>query len=59
MVTSSKGSVHTLPHSVPPDPVADHRQPMPSPETPGHSQASLVSLLWGHCSFHFMHRWAR
>ena len=28
-----------------------HHQPMPPPETPGHSWASLVSLLWGNCSF--------
>ena len=37
-----------------PDPVADHRQPMPSPETPGHSQASLSQSLVGSLllSFH-------
>ena len=34
-----------------PDPAAGHHQPMPAPETPGHSQASLVSLLGGHYSF--------
>ena len=28
-----------------------HHQPMPPPETPGHSWASLVSLLWANCSF--------
>ena len=31
-----------------PNPAAGHHQPTPLPETPGHSQASL---LWGHCSF--------
>ena len=30
-----------------PDAAAGHRQPMPPPKTPGHSQASLVSLSWG------------
>ena len=34
-----------------PDTVASHCLPTPPPETLGHSQASLVSLLWGHCSF--------
>ena len=34
-----------------PDPAAGHHQPSPPPGTPGHSQASWVSLLWGHCSF--------
>ena len=34
-----------------PNPAAGHCQPTPPPETPGHSRASLVSLLWGHCSF--------
>ena len=34
-----------------PDPAADHCQPTPPPETPGHSQASLARLLCGHCSF--------
>ena len=30
-----------------PDPAAGHRRPTPSPETPGHSQASLgQSLVW-------------
>ena len=32
-------------HSVP-DPVAGHCRPMPLPETPGHSQASLGQSLW-------------
>ena len=31
-----------------PNPVTGHHRPTPSPETPGHPQASL---LWGHCSF--------
>ena len=30
---------------------AGHCQPMPLQETPGHSQASWVSLLWRPCSF--------
>ena len=30
-----------------PDPITGHRQPMPLPETPGHSQASLGQSLWG------------
>ena len=34
-----------------PSPAAGHRQPTPPPETPRHSQTSLGSLLWGHCSF--------
>ena len=31
-----------------PDPIAGHCRPTPLPETPGHSQASL---LWGLCLF--------
>ena len=34
-----------------PNPAAGHHQPTPPPGTPGHSQASWVSLLRGHCSF--------
>ena len=34
-----------------PNPTAGHCQPTPPLETPGHSQASWLSLLWGHCSF--------
>ena len=34
-----------------PNPAAGHHWPTPSPETPGHSQASLGQSLWGHCSF--------
>ena len=30
-----------------PDPAAGHRQPMPLPESPGHSQASLGQSLVG------------
>ena len=30
-----------------PDPAAGHRRPTPSPETPGHSQASLGQSLVG------------
>ena len=45
-----RSSAHTATLSAP-DPAAGHHRPMPPPETPGHSQASLVSLLGGHCSF--------
>ena len=34
-----------------PDPEVGHHQPMPLPETPGHSQEVWISLLWGLCSF--------
>ena len=34
-----------------PNPATGHHQPTPPLETPGHSQASLGRLLWGHCSF--------
>ena len=34
-----------------PDPAAGRHPPMPLPETPGHSQASQGSLLWGQRSF--------
>ena len=45
MVTSFKRShAHTAAFSVP-DPAADHHQLMPSPETPGHLQASLGQSL--------------
>ena len=51
MVTSFRRShAGTAALSVP-NLAAGHRQPMPPPKTPGHSQASLVSLSWGHCSF--------
>ena len=39
MVTSFKGPMHALLHAAP-NPAAGHCQPMPLPETPGHSQAS-------------------
>ena len=51
MVTSFKGShAHTATLSAP-NPAAGHRRPMLPLETPGHSRASRVSLLWGHFSF--------
>ena len=34
-----------------PNPAAGHCRPMPPPETPGHSWASLGQSLVGHCSF--------
>ena len=34
-----------------PNPAAGRHWPTPAPETPGHSQASQGSLLWGQCSF--------
>ena len=34
-----------------PNPAAGHRRPTPPPETPEHSRAVWISLLWGHCSF--------
>ena len=40
----------TVANSVP-NPATGHRWPMPLPETPGHSQASLGQFLWSHCSF--------
>ena len=47
MVTSFKMSqAHTAILSTP-NPVASHHQPMPPPETPGHSQASLAQSLVG------------
>ena len=33
-----------------PDPASGHHQPMPPPETSGHSQASLGQSLVGYCS---------
>ena len=51
MATSFKRShAHTAILSAP-NPAAGHRQPMPLPETPGHTGQVQVSLLWGHCSF--------
>ena len=51
MVTSFKGSHACAAALSAPNPAAGHCQPMPSLETPGHSQASWVSLLRGPCSF--------
>ena len=51
MVTSFKRSHAYSAVFSAPDPAAGHHQPSPPPGTPGHSQASWVSLLWGHCSF--------
>ena len=48
MVTSLKISQACTATVCAPNPAADHHQPMPLLETPGHPQASL---LWGHCSF--------
>ena len=39
--------MHTLLHSVPPTLQAGHRRPVPLPETPGHSWASLRQSLVG------------
>ena len=50
MSPPSEGPRRALLHSAP-YPAAGHHQPTPPMETPGHSQASLVSLLWGHCPF--------
>ena len=45
MVTSfTMSHAHTATLSTP-DPAASHHQPMPPPETPGHSQASLAQSL--------------
>ena len=47
MVTSFKRfHAHTAALSAS-DPAADHRQPSPLPETPGHAQASLAQSLVG------------
>ena len=51
MVTSFKRSCANTAALSAPNPATGHHQPMPLLETPGHSRASLVSLLWGHCSF--------
>ena len=51
MATSFKRShAHTAPLSAP-DPASGHRQPMPPPETPGHSQASLGQSVVGSLLF--------
>ena len=47
MVTSLKRSQAGTATVHAPNPVAGHHQPMPSPETPGHPQASLtVPFFW-------------
>ena len=51
IVTSFKRSRASTAALSAPNPAAGHHQPMPLLGTSGHSQASLVSLLWGHCSF--------
>ena len=51
MVTSCKRTYASTVVFSAPDPIAGHCQPTPPPETPGHSQISRLSLLWGHCSF--------
>ena len=51
MVTSFKRSHACTATLSAPNPAAVHGQPTSLLETPGHSQASLGSLLWGHCSF--------
>ena len=51
MVTSFKRSHACTATLSAPNSAAGHHQPMPLLETPGHSRASLISLLWGHCSF--------
>ena len=48
MVTSFKISHASTVALSAPDPIAGQQWSMPSLETPGHSQASLFSLLWGH-----------
>ena len=51
IVTSFKRSRASTAALSAPNPAAGHHQPMPLLGTSGHSRASLVSLLWGHCSF--------
>ena len=51
MVTSFKRSRACTATLSAPNPAAGHRRPMLPLETPGHSRASRVSLLWGHFSF--------
>ena len=51
MVTSFKGPVHALPHSVPPTlPQATPDPPLCRRLLDTHRQ-DWISLLWGHCSF--------
>ena len=51
MATSVKRSHACTATLSAPNPAAGPHRQMPSLESPGHSQARLVSLLWGHCSF--------
>ena len=51
IVTSFKWSHAGTPAVSVPDPAAGHCWTMPLPEIPGPSWSSLISLLWGHCSF--------
>ena len=51
METSFKSSHACTAALSAPDTEVGHCQPTPLPETPGHSRASLVSLLRSHCSF--------
>ena len=51
MVTSFKRSHACNATLSDPNPAEGYCQHMPPPETPGHSRASLVSLLCGNCSF--------
>ena len=46
-VTSFRRTPDSTVVSSAPDPTADHCQPTPPPETPGHSQASLAQSLLG------------
>ena len=50
-VTSFKRSCAHTAILTTPTPEAGHHPPIPSLETPGHSQASLGQSLVGHCSF--------
>ena len=50
MATSFKSSHVCTATLSAPDPAAGHCQPMPPPETPGPSQASLGQSLVGYCS---------
>ena len=51
MMTSFKRSHACTATLSAPNPAAGHHWPTPPLENPGHSQASLVSHLWGHSSF--------
>ena len=51
MATSFKRSHARTATLSAPDPASGHRQPMPPPETPGHSQASLGQSLVGSLLF--------